>query len=118
MNVNLDGWGNYDAEGDFYKTAQRFLYQSRPPQGDFIIRVNGSLPPVIGTYNPGDWCQLIVDDESGYINSRLESILEPRKDVILRRIDNIKVSVPNSPAFPEAIDLTLTTNWEVDRIGK
>ena len=118
MNVNLDGWGNYDAEGDFYKTAQRFLYQSRPPQGDFIIRVNGSLPPVIGTYNPGDWCQLIVDDESGYINSRLESVLEPRKDVILRRIDNIKVSVPNSPAFPEDIDLTLTTNWEVDRIGK
>lgn len=118
ITVNRDNWGNYDAEADFYATAKRFLYQSRPPQGDFIIRVNGSLPPVIGSYNPGDWCQLIVDDEAGFINSRLASVLEPRKDVILRRIDNIKVSVPNSPAFPEEIDLTLVTDWEVDRIGK
>jgi hypothetical protein len=118
VTVNRDNWGNYDAEADFHATAQRFLYQSRPPQGDFIIRVNGSLSPVIGTYNPGDWCQLIVDDESGFINSRLSSTLEPRKDVILRRIDNIKVSVPNSPTFPEDIDLTLVTDWEVDRIGR
>jgi len=118
ITVNRDNWGNYDSEADFHKTAQRYLYQSRPPQGDFIIRVNGSLPPVIGSYNPGDWCQLIVDDEAGFINSRLASVLEPRKDVILRRIDNIKVSVPNSPAFPEEIDLTLVTDWEVDRIGK
>ena len=118
VTVNRDNWGNYDAEADFHATAQRFLYQSRPPQGDFIIRVNGSLSPVIGTYNPGDWCQLIVDDESGFINSRLSSTLEPRKDVIIRRIDNIKVSVPNSPTFPEDIDLTLVTDWEVDRIGK
>jgi len=118
ITVNKDNWGNYDSEADFYLTAKRFLYQSRPPQGDFIIRVNGSLPPVIGSYNPGDWCQLIVDDESGFINSRLASVLEPRKDVILRRIDNIKVSVPNSPAFPEEIDLTLVTDWEVDKVGK
>jgi len=118
ITVNRDNWGNYDSEADFYTTAQRFLYQSRPPQGDFIIRVNGSLPPVIGTYKPGDWCQLIVEDEAGFINSRLASVLEPRKDVILRRIDNIKVSVPNSPAFPEEIDLTLVTDWEVDKIGK
>jgi hypothetical protein len=118
ITVNRDNWGNYDAEADFYATAKRFLYQSRPPQGDFVIRVNGSLPPVIGSYNPGDWCQLIVDDEAGFINSRLASVLEPRKDVILRRIDNIKISVPNSPAFPEEIDLTLVTDWEVDRIGK
>ena len=118
VTVNRDNWGNYDAEADFYATAQRFLYQSRPPQGDFIIRVNGSLSPVIGTYNPGDWCQLIVDDEAGFINSRLASTLEPRKNVILRRIDNIKVSVPNSPSFPEDIDLTLVTDWEVDRIGR
>jgi hypothetical protein len=118
VTINKDNWGNYDSEADFYLTAKRFLYQSRPPQGDFIIRVNGSLPPVIGSYNPGDWCQLIVDDESGFINSRLASVLEPRKDVILRRIDNIKVSVPNSPAFPEEIDLTLVTDWEVDKVGK
>jgi hypothetical protein len=118
VTINRDNWGNYDSEADFYLTAKRFLYQSRPPQGDFIIRVNGSLPPVIGSYNPGDWCQLIVDDEAGFINSRLASVLEPRKDVILRRIDNIKVSVPNSPAFPEEIDLTLVTDWEVDKIGR
>jgi hypothetical protein len=118
LTINRDNWGNFDAEADFHKTAERLLYQSRPPRGDFIIRVNGSLPPIIGTYNPGDWCQLIVDDEGGFVASRLASILEPRKDVILRRIDSIKVSVPNSPAFPEDIDLTLVTDWEVDRIGR
>ena len=115
---NIDNWGNYDAEADFYLTAQRYLYESKPPQGDFIVRVDGSLSPIIGTYNPGDWCQIVVNDESGYINARLNSVLEPRHDVIVRKIDNIKVSVPNSPAFPEEIDLTLVTDWQVDKIGK
>jgi hypothetical protein len=115
---NIDNWGNYDSEADFYLTAQRYLYESKPPQGDFIVRVDGSLSPIIGTYNPGDWCQIVVNDESGYINARLNSVLEPRHDVIVRKIDNIKVSVPNSPAFPEEIDLTLVTDWQVDKIGK
>jgi hypothetical protein len=59
---------------------------------------------------------LLVDDE--FVKQRMNSILEPRKDVIVRRIDGIKVQVPNSPAFPEMIDLELVTEWQVDEIGQ
>jgi hypothetical protein len=48
----------------------------------------------------------------------MNSILEPRKDVIVRKIDGIRVNVPNNPAFPEMIDLDLVTEWQVDAIGK
>jgi hypothetical protein len=114
--INVDNWGNYDAELDFSVTAERFLNESRPPLGDFIVSVNGSLNPVVGTYNPGDWCSLVVNDD--FFRNRMSSILEPRKDVVVRKIDGVKVSVPNSPAFPEQIDLTLITEWQVDAIGK
>jgi dihydroneopterin aldolase len=114
--INVDSWGNYDSEADLQKTAERFLKESKPPTGDIIITVNGSLSPEIGTYNPGEWCSLLVDDE--FVKQRMSSILEPRKDVIIRRIDGIKVQVPNSPAFPEMIDLELVTEWQVDEIGQ
>jgi hypothetical protein len=114
--VNVDNWGNYDAELDFHKTAERFLNESKPPMGDFIVTVNGSLNPIIGTYSPGDWCSLRIND--AFFKSRLASILEPRKDVVIRKIDTVKVSVPNNPAFPESIDLTLVPEWQVDTIGK
>jgi hypothetical protein len=114
--VNVDNWGNYDAELDFHKTAERFLNESKPPMGDFIVTVNGSLNPIVGTYSPGDWCSLRIND--AFFNSRLASILEPRKDVVVRKIDTIQVTVPNNPAFPEQIDLTLVPEWQVDTIGK
>lgn len=114
--INVDNWGNYDAELDFGRSAERFLNESRPPIGDFIISVNGSLNPIVGTYKPGDWCSLVINDD--FFKKRLSSVLEPRKDVVVRKIDGIKVSVPNSPAFPEQIDLTLITEWQVDAIGK
>jgi hypothetical protein len=114
--INVDNWGNYDAELDFNKTAERYLNESKPPMGDFVVTVNGSLNPVVGTYNPGDWCSLRIND--AFFKSRLASILEPRKDVVVRKIDTIKVNVPNNPAFPEQIDLTLVPEWQVDSIGK
>jgi len=114
--VNVDNWGNYDAELDFHKTAERYLNESKPPMGDFIVTINGSLNPIVGTYNPGDWCSLRIND--AFFKSRLASILEPRKDVVVRKIDTIKVNVPNNPAFPEQIDLTLVPEWQVDAIGK
>lgn len=114
--VNVDNWGNYDAELDLYKSAKRFLYESKPPAGDFIISMNGSLNPVIGTFAPGDWCSIVVNDQ--FIKTRLASPLEPRKDVIIRKIDAIKVTVPNNPAFPEQIDLTVVPDWQVDRVGE
>lgn len=114
--VNVDNWGNYDAELDFHKTAERYLNESKPPMGDFIITINGSLNPIVGTYDPGDWCSLRIND--AFFKSRLASILEPRKDVVVRKIDTIKVNVPNNPAFPEQIDLTLVPEWQVDSVGK
>ena len=114
--VNVDNWGNYDAELDFHKTAERYLNESKPPMGDFIVSINGSLNPIVGTYDPGDWCSLRIND--AFFKSRLASILEPRKDVVVRKIDTIKVNVPNNPAFPEQIDLTLVPEWQVDSVGK
>jgi hypothetical protein len=114
--VNTDNWGNYDSEADMQLTAERFLRETKPPSGDFIITVNGSLNPEIGTFDPGDWCSIVVRD--AFVAQRMASNLEPRGDVIVRKIDGIRVSVPNSPAFPEIIDLTLVTEWQVDAIGK
>ena len=114
--INVDNWGNYDAELDFNRTAERYLNESKPPMGDFIVTINGSLNPIVGTYNPGDWCSLRIND--AFFKSRLASVLEPRKDVVVRKIDTIKVNVPNNPAFPEQIDLTLVPEWQVDAIGK
>lgn len=113
--LNVDNWGNYDIEEDLYQTATRYLKQSRPPMGEYSIVINGSLDPVVGSYNPGDWCQVIINDD--FIKERLASYLEPRKDVILRKIESINVQVPNSPAFPEEITLNLIPEWQVDTSG-
>ena len=112
----VDPIDNYDDETAYWQYADRFLRESKPPIGDFVISVNGSLNPVIGAYNPGDWCSIVVNDN--FVKRRLSSVLEPRKDVIVRKIDSIKVSVPNNPAFPEQIDLQLVTDWQVDKIGE
>jgi hypothetical protein len=114
--ANIDNWGNYDSERDLFKTAKRYLYESKPPEGDFVITVNGSLNPVVGKYNPGDWCSIIVNDN--FIKSRLAHSLEPRSDVIIRKIDTIRVTVPNNPAYPEQVDLTIVTDWQVDKVGE
>lgn len=114
--INIDNWGNYDSETDLFKTAKRFIYESKPPAGDFVVTVNGSLNPVIGSYSPGDWCSIVVNDK--YIKTRLNSSLEPRRDIIIRKIDSIRVSVPNNPAFPEQIDLTIVPDWQVDKVGE
>jgi hypothetical protein len=112
----MDKYGNLDDEKDFHKSAQRFLQESRPPSGDIVITVNGSLNPVVGSYNPGEWCSIIVRDN--FLKNRLGTALEPRKDMFVRRIDAIKVKVPNNPAFPEQIDLTLVPDWQVDKVGE
>jgi hypothetical protein len=114
--INVDKWGQFDAEIDFYTSAKKYVAESRPPIGNFVITVNGSLNPVVGSYKPGQWCTINVTDK--YIKARLASSLEPRKDVIVRKIDSIKVEVPNNPAFPEKIDLSLVTDWQVDKIGE
>lgn len=98
-----------------YNYAKDYLYESRPPIGKFSLNVNGSLAPIIGEYFPGQWCSIIIDDE--FVRQRLASDQEPRDDIIIRKISSYKVNVPDSPTFPETVDLELVTDWKVDDRG-
>jgi hypothetical protein len=119
------GWPILDAEETrseesdelaLYNHARRYLAESRPPISDIKVRVNGSLSPKIGEFVPGDWCSIIVEDE--FVRMRLASDLEVRDTVIVRKIEGFKVSVPDSPSFPEETELLLVTEPEVDKIGE
>lgn len=107
---------NTGDEDVLYEYAQEYLYESKPPMGEFSLTVNGSLTPVLGTYNPGDWCSLIIDDP--FVLARLADDQEPRDDIIVRKIASYKVSVPDNPAFPEVVNLELITDWKVDMAGE
>lgn len=98
-----------------YQYAQDFLYESRPPIGEYKLSVNGSLDPQVGSYAPGEWCSIIIDDE--FVRQRLESDQEPRSDIIIRKIESYKVSVPDAPNLPEKVDLVLIPDWKADRRG-
>lgn len=95
--------------------AQDYLYESRPPIGTISLTVNGSLAPVVGSYFPGDWCSIVIDDE--FIRQRLASDQEPRSDILVRKINAYQVEVPDNPAFPESVSLELVTDWKVDQVG-
>ena len=103
-------------EGQLYDYAQRYLSEFRPPVTDIKISVNGSLDPVIGSYSPGDWCAVIIYDP--FVQMRMSSDLEIRDDILVRKIENISVSVPDGVAFPEQVELLLFAEWEVDKIGE
>jgi len=105
----------YD-EDLLYYHAKRYLIESRPPISDIKVKVNGSLSPKVGEYSPGDWCSIAVDDE--FIRMRLASDLEVRDTVIVRKIEGYRVNVPDSPSFPEEVELTLVAEAEVDRVGQ
>ena len=107
---------NTGDEDVLYEYAKEYLYESKPPMGEFSLTVNGSLTPVIGSYNPGDWCSLIIDDP--FVLARLADDQEPRDDIIVRKIASYKVSVPDNPAFPETVNLELITDWKVDMAGE
>jgi len=100
-------------EAALYEYAKEFLDEARPPEATFTIDVNGSINPVVGDYLPGDWCSIIIDDE--FVRLRLGSDLEPRGDIIVRKIIGYKVSVPDTPTFPEKVSLELISEWKEDR---
>jgi hypothetical protein len=102
-------------ENALYPYAVRYLNESRPPDGQFTVTVNGSLSPFVGTYAPGDWCSVIVNDK--FILERMKNDIELRDTVLVRKIDAIKVSVPDGTTFPETVELILIPEWEVDKIG-
>jgi hypothetical protein len=107
---------NTGDEDTLYSYAQEYLYESKPPIGDIKITVNGSLTPIVGSYLPGDWCSLIIDDP--FMLARLADDQEPRDDILVRKIQSYKVSVPDTPAFPETVDIDLITDWKVDQAGR
>lgn len=120
-----EGWPLLDAdeskggvynETELYNHAKRYLSEFRPPVADMQVTVNGSLSPTVDTYKPGDWCVLIIDDD--FVKYRLTTTLEPRSDLILRKIDGFKVSVPDNPSFPEQVSLSLIHEWEIDKVGE
>jgi len=104
-----------ESEESLYDYALDFLNESLPPIGTYNISVNGSLSPVVGTYFPGEWCTFTADDE--FVLQRLASDQEPLDDRLYRKINTIKVSVPDSPTFPETVELELITDWR-GRDGK
>ena len=103
-------------ETELYDHAQRYLSEFRPPVADMSVTVNGSLAPTVDTYKPGDWCVLIIDDD--FVKYRLATNLEPRSDLILRKIEGFKVTVPDNPSFPEQVSLSLIHEWEIDKVGE
>lgn len=103
-------------ENVLYQWAERYLYESRPPMGEISISVNGSIDPVVGSYVPGDWCSVIIDDD--FIRQRLASGLEPRDNIIVRKIINYSVKVKDALGVPEEVSITLIPDWEVDGFAK
>jgi hypothetical protein len=91
--------------------AREMGYRLAPPVGDYRIVVNGSIAPEVGTYIPGDWCVIIPNDE--FINNRLRVPYENRSGLLVRKIGSYKVNVPDSPAYPETVELELLVEWEV-----
>ena len=105
----------YD-ETTLYSYAERYLKENRPPDGRISVSVNGSIEPLVGTYLPGDWCSLVIND--AFFQLRLSSDLEPRSDVLVRKIESYSVAVPDSITYPEKVTLNLLADWQVDRIGE
>jgi hypothetical protein len=105
-----------DFINDISENAYRYLNETKPPSGVFQISVVGNLDPVVNTYKPGDWCSIIVNDK--FVKDRLASDLEPRNDVIVRKILSYTVEVPDAPSVPESVNLNLITEWDVDNRGQ
>lgn len=106
-------------EAELYEYASRYLTEAKPPISNFTITVNGSFIPAIGSYKPGDWCGVIINDD--FVRLRLNSYIELNdgtgREVLLRKIDAFSVTVPDNPSFPEEVSLELVTEAEVDTIG-
>lgn len=100
--------------------ANKTLSQAQLPVATFSITVNGTLFPKIGSYFPGDWCIISIDDL--FINERLLSYSENKGDtsraVLLRKINKISVQLSNNPVLPEEVTLELVTEPGVDITGK
>lgn len=121
------GWPLLDAVEDLdspdetvlWKQASRLLEESVPPISTFTISVNGSLNPKLGTYNPGDWCSVKLNDD--FVSLRADSYLEQDygtdAGVLVRKIISYSVSIPDTPTFPEEVQLELVTEPSIPISG-
>ena len=102
-----------------WKQASRLLEESVPPISTFSITVNGSARPEVGTYNPGDWCSIILNDD--FVELRASSFLEQDygtdNGVLVRKIISFEVSVPDTPSYPEEVSLELVTEPSIPISG-
>lgn len=94
-----------------FKQAVRILGEAIPPVSVFTISVNGSANPKLGTYSPGDWCSVKLNDD--FVDLRASSYLEQDygsdSGVLVRKILSFSVSVPETPSYPEEVSLELVT---------
>ena len=92
-----------------YKQAARLLEESVPPISTFTISINGSMRPTVGSFNPGDWCTVKLND--GFVTLRAASSLEQDygtdSGALVRKILSMDITVPDTPSFPEEVDLEL-----------
>ncbi|QIG57834.1 minor tail protein [Microbacterium phage PauloDiaboli] len=105
-----------DNKDELHAYAKRYLSEASPPYTTLSVSLNGSIAPFVGSYKPGDWCALILDDP--FMAMRLGSEMEPRSDVFVRKISSFTVTVPDGVTFPETVALNLVAEWEVDKRGK
>jgi hypothetical protein len=100
-----------DNETVLWKQASRLLGESVPPISTFTISVNGSANPKLGTYKPGDWCSVKLNDD--FVSLRASSYLEQDygtdAGVLVRKIISYNVNVPDVPGYPEEVELELVT---------
>jgi len=96
-------------ENTLYDYASRLLTEAAPPINAFAISVNGSINPKLGSYSPGDWCSVVVDDV--FVKLRAESYLEKNYGTgdgsLIRKIESYTVTVPDAPSYPEQVELNL-----------
>lgn len=117
----LDAVETYDSDSEtvLWKHAQRLLSESVPPISTFTVSVNGSANPKLGTYSPGDWCTVRLNDD--FVQLRAQSYLEQDygsdSGVLVRKIYSYNVRVPDSPTFPEEVELELVTEPSIPISG-
>ena len=117
----LDGIDDLDSADEtvLWRQASRLLEESVPPISTFTISVNGSVFPTLGSYNPGDWCSVKLNDD--FVSLRADSFLEQDygtdNGVLVRKIVSYSVNVPDSPSFPEQVSLELVTEPSVPISG-
>jgi hypothetical protein len=78
---------------------------TRPVVPTWTVTTNAQLDPQLGSYELGDWCQLVVEDD--FIASRLAMTGEE----LIKRIMGYSVNVPDVPQEPETVSLELEDEW-------